>query len=276
MARAIVLSLMSAAVVVVLALSPAHAAPPPPVSELAASAPLDPDVPRQIHLAFTEEPGGLLFSWTTGTPIWAGTLPRGAPLPTVQLGTQPDAYTATASGNYSVQYNATGDIIHRVNVTGLAWSTRYYYIVGDASIGVFSGQWSFVTPSGPGAESPAAFIAYGDMGYWSGSSTVVQADVLQELTANGPYDAVLHVVRASASHPSVPGRAGVKASAPQFLTLSRTDGRACMTVQCLQGDISYAGLEGAGNLTLQTQLWDTWFGQVNNISATTPYMVSPG
>lgn len=163
-----------------------------------AASTFDPNVPRQVHLAFTEEPGGLLFSWVTGTPNWAGQLPRGAPLPTVQLGTAPGVYSLNAAGNYSVQYNNTGDIIHRVNVTSLAWSTRYYYIVGDASIDVYSSEWSFTTPAAPGAEAPASFLAYGDMGYWSGSSTIVQADLLRELAQNGPYDAVLHVVSAAA------------------------------------------------------------------------------
>jgi len=131
--------------------------------------------PRQVHLALTEAPDGMLFSWTTGTPIWAPPAPAGAPnatSPGVRLGLAPGAYGAAVTSNYSVMYAGLGDITHRVNVTGLAPRTRYFYVVGDVALDQWSPEYSFISRPATGAEEVIDFIAYGDMGYFNDTATV--------------------------------------------------------------------------------------------------------
>lgn len=111
--------------------------------------------PRQVHLAFTEDSSGILFSWTTGTPMWAPPPPAGTPnatSPAVRYGTAPTALTATATSDYSLSYGGIGDVTHRVNVSGLAQRTRYFYAVGDVALDVWSPTFSFLSRPAAGKD----------------------------------------------------------------------------------------------------------------------------
>jgi hypothetical protein len=74
------------------------------------------------------------------------------------------------------------------------------------------------------------------MGYWNGSSTVVQAAVAAEIAARTrDYSFVTHI-----------------------------------------GDISYSGLESGTDHVKDTMLWDLFMDEIAPISANAPYMVAPG
>lgn len=195
--------------------------------------------PRQIHLAFTEDPSGMLFSWSTGTPLWASPAPAGTPnatAPAVRYGTARGALTLYAASNYSLMYRLSGDVTHRVNVSGLAPATRYYYSVGDAVLGQWSPVATFLSRARADADATLDFIAYGDMGFWNGSSTAVQAAVASELSGGARnYAFVTHI-----------------------------------------GDISYSGLEAQGNESKDAQLWDLFMDEIQPISSRAAYLVAPG
>ena len=124
--------------------------------------------PRQVHLAYTEDPTGMLFSWTTGWPIWAGVAPsdmRNATSPAVKYGlTSGGPYTSTVLGNYNLIYNGVGDMTHRVNVSGLDFSARYFYICGDVVVNEWSAESTFLSRPKNDADASIDFIAFGDMG----------------------------------------------------------------------------------------------------------------
>ena len=195
--------------------------------------------PRQVHLALTEAPDGMLVSWTTGTPIWAPPAPADGPnatSPAVRFGLSPGARTLQASSSYSLMYAGVGDITHRVNLTGLAPRTRYYYVVGDLELDQWSAEFSFL--SRPAVDSAATLdmIAYGDMGYWNGSSVIVQAAIAADIASGArDYALVTHI-----------------------------------------GDISYSGLESGSDHVKDTQLWDLFMDEIEPISANAAYMVAPG
>ena len=197
--------------------------------------------PRQVHLALTEAPDGMLFSWSTGTPIWAAnetcTPQPNASSPAVRLGLAPGAYGAPVASDYSLMYLGLGDVTHRVNVSGLAPRTRFYYIVGDLVLQHWSPEYSFVSRPPAGAEEVLDFIAYGDMGYFIGSATVVQAAIAAELASPGSrdYSFTTHI-----------------------------------------GDISYSGLESQNDMVKDTLLWDLFMDEIAPISSRMPYMVAPG
>ena len=195
--------------------------------------------PRHLHLALTEDESGMLFSWATGTPIY---LPPAAPgqanatHPVVRLGFQPGVYTQTFTSNYSVEYWGIGDVTHRVNASGLLPRTRYYYVVGDALLNQFSAEATFVSRPRTGGEEVMDFIAFADMGYWNGSSTVVQAALAAEIArGERDYALALHI-----------------------------------------GDISYSGLESKSDKVEDTKLWDLFMSEIEPISRAMPYMVSVG
>ena len=128
----------------------------------AAAAPWDAAAPRQVHLALTEDVAGMLFQWVTGTPIYLPPAPAGTPNathPAVRIGTSPGAYSRTVTSTYSNNYWGQGDVTHRVNVSGLAPRTRYFYSVGDAALGAWSGENSFVSRPPTGPEEVLDFIA---------------------------------------------------------------------------------------------------------------------
>jgi hypothetical protein len=195
--------------------------------------------PRQVHLAFTEDPSGMLFSWSTGTPLWAPPAPAGVPnatAPAVRYGTSPGALSLYAASNYSLMYRLSGDVTHRVNVSGLAPATRYFYSVGDAVLGQWSPVATFLSRARADADAVLDFIAYGDMGFWNGSSTAVQAAVAAELAGGArDYAFVTHI-----------------------------------------GDISYSGLEAQGNESKDAQLWDLFMDEIQPISSRAAYLVAPG
>ena len=122
--------------------------------------------PRQVHLALTEALDGMLFSWSTGTPIWAPPAPAGAPNatnPAVRIGVAPGNYDRTVTSNYSLMYAGVGDVTHRVNVSGLPPRTRHYYVVGDIALDQWSDEYSFVSRPPVGKDEVLDFIAYGGM-----------------------------------------------------------------------------------------------------------------
>ena len=198
--------------------------------------------PRQVHLALTEAADGMLFSWSTGTPIWAANASCAPPQPNatspaVRFGLAPGAYGAPVTSDYSLMYLGLGDITHRVNVTGLAPRTRYYYVVGDVALQQWSPEFSFVSRPPAGAEEVLDFIAYGDMGYFNGSATVVQAAIAAELASpqSRNYSFTTHI-----------------------------------------GDISYSGLEAQNDVVKDTLLWDLFMDEIAPISSRMPYLVAPG
>ena len=181
----------------------------------------------------------MLFSWTTGNPIYLPPInppPPNATSPAVRLGLASGAYTQTFTSTYSISYWAVGDTTHRVNASGLLPRTRYYYVVGDAALGHWSAEASFESRPPSGAAEVLDFIAYGDMGYWNGSSTIVQAAVAAEV-ARGErnYSYVLHC-----------------------------------------GDISYSGLESGSDKVKDTQLWDLFMTEIEPIAKAAPYHVAVG
>ena len=179
----------------------------------------------------------MLFSWSTGTPMYLPPPPPGTPnatSPAVRIGTSPGVYTRTLTSSYSVMYWSVGDVTHRVNVSGLAPRTRHYYTVGDAALGHWSAEATFVSRPPTGGEEVLDFIAYGDMGYWNGSSTRVQEAVAKEM-AGGARDYA-------------------------------------MTLHC--GDISYSGLESQANITKDTILWDLFMSEIEPISKAAAYLVA--
>ena len=205
-----------------------------------AAAPVDPLAPRQVHLAPTEHHTALLVSWVTGTPDWAGRYgspQHAAPVaPAVRLGAAPGVYDRTIRGNYSVIYNNTGNVIHRVNMTGLAPSTAYYYVVGDAVLGNWSAEFSFRSPTAPSPSAPTNLLVLADMGTDRATAGVVQRD-LGALVASGAvaWDMLL-----------------------------------------FPGDLSYAGTSGLGNITRMTQLWDLFFDGLQPFASSVPIAVAPG
>jgi hypothetical protein len=196
----------------------------------------DPTMPRQLHLAPTEDVDGLLVSWVTGTPDWMAVA---APVPThpaVRFGTAPGVYTAVARSNYSVSYNGTGDVVHRVELTGLSPDSRYYYVAGDEALDVWSAEWWFQTSGPLGAETPSSLLVIADVATDPRSSYVVLKQ-LGELAADAA---------------------------------NRWD------LLAIPGDLSYAGSSAAGNLSRQTQLWDEWSDALQPAAARVPLVLAPG
>ena len=140
---------------------------------------------------------GMLFSWTTGTPIWAPPAPPGAlnaTSPAVRYGLASGAYTALVTSNYSLMYAGVGDITHRVNVTGLSPRTRYFFIVGDVALDQWSAESSFFSRPPAGKDEVIDYIAYGDMGYFNGTATIVQAAIAKEIASGARnYSFVTHI-----------------------------------------------------------------------------------
>ena len=209
-----------------------------------AAPPLDPNAPRNIVIVPNEDPSGLLISWTTGTPDWAHTFGSGARTPTavaavpgVRYGIAPGVYTSSLNGT-SMEYNKTGDIIHRVNITGgLAISTRYYYVVGDAATSSWSTEWSFKSSPGVGSNIRTKFIIAADMGNNRKTAGAVQQQLAGLVAANDTagYDLWL-----------------------------------------FPGDLSYAGSDAPGNISKQTQLWDAWMMDLQPIIARMPIITTVG
>lgn len=196
----------------------------------------NPNNPRQIHLAYTEDPTGMLFQWVTGVPDWNSTNnppPPFANNPIVRIGISSQNYTVTVNSNYSFTYNNTGDIIHRVNISGLQYSTRYYYIVGDDVLNLYSNESSFLHRPVTDPDSPVNFLLFADMST-SSAASIVCSQMTEALSQNDYHFAL---------HP---------------------------------GDLSYAGPSARNNITEQTLIWDRWFDLIEPISRQVPYMSGVG
>ena len=54
--------------------------------------------------------------------------------------------------------------LHYGTITGLAPNTRYYYTYGDATLGLFAPESTFVTPPLPDASAKVHIVAWADAG----------------------------------------------------------------------------------------------------------------
>jgi phosphodiesterase/alkaline phosphatase D-like protein len=133
-------------------------------------------------------------------------------------------------------YAGVGDITHRVNASGLKPRTRYYYVVGDQELDQWSAEATFISRPKTGPEEVLDFVAYGDMGFWNGTATVVQAAIGAEMAKQDiPFSFVSHI-----------------------------------------GDISYSGLESGDDHVKDTLLWDLFMTEIEPISKAAPYQVAVG
>eukprot|EP01139_Manchomonas_bermudensis_P005261 Amastigsp_a174867_84.p1 type:complete len:515 gc:universal Amastigsp_a174867_84:1679-135(-) len=150
-----------------------------------------PYTPEQVHLALTQDPTQMRVTWVTLEQT---------PNPMVLWGSAPGDYVANATGS-SATYAKGGWLgwVHTAVMTGLAPNTRYYYRVGDPTIGAFwdSPNWSLVPElnfvTGPGTESaqyPLSVAVIGDLGATDASDrTLARINAL--VMANG-IDLVMH------------------------------------------------------------------------------------
>eukprot|EP00042_Codosiga_hollandica_P051427 m.631135 g.631135 ORF g.631135 m.631135 type:complete len:480 (-) comp58283_c0_seq22:2372-3811(-) len=152
--------------------------------------------PKQGHLALTAVDNEMTLTYVTGTTT----------TPSVRFGTEPNSLTELVNGTTSTyaasnMCNAPANItaqvyfrspgyIHRVLLSGLAYSTTYYYKFGN-DIDGWSLTYSF-TSKPPPSTPDVSFIAYADMGIWSGLASVSTAVNVNEDIETGLYDFVLH------------------------------------------------------------------------------------
>ncbi len=140
--------------------------------------------PEQIHLAFGQTPDYVAVQWSTRsledlTSVHSD--PSQQPRSLVAYGLDPTHLDREAEG-LSVVFVDSGphkrrQLHHVVNMTGLAASTRYWYRVGDASLGGLSPVYSFKTAPDAAtlpAELPLRLAVWGDMGVDKNGSTVLR------------------------------------------------------------------------------------------------------
>lgn len=140
--------------------------------------------PEQIHLAFGQTPDYVTVQWSTRSLedlTSARSDPAQQPRSLVAYGLDPAHLDRQAEG-LSVVFVDSGprkrrQLHHVVNMTGLAASTRYWYCVGDASLGGLSPVYSFKTAPDAATlsgELPLRLAVWGDMGVDKNGSTVLR------------------------------------------------------------------------------------------------------
>jgi predicted phosphodiesterase len=144
---------------------PEGSVPPPPPSLS----------PEQVHIATTGDPTEMSITWVT----WGMT-----PTSTVEFGTTSGVYDFSISGtNHS--YSGWSGYIHDVILTGLIPDTRYYYRVGDESMG-WSDEFDFMSP--PDYHKNVTFAAIADHGQSSRAETTT-ANIIADPS---PIDLIVH------------------------------------------------------------------------------------
>ncbi|WP_246061795.1 S-layer homology domain-containing protein [Paenibacillus oralis] len=119
------------------------------------------------------------FTWYT---------PLGSSRSDVQVvenrGGEPDFSQAqTFSGRTSVSSNSPGEHVHKAEATGLAADTSYYFRVGDAALGVWSGTGTFRTAPEKGAFT---FIDLADTQAKDEEEAVLSSETLAKALAAVP------------------------------------------------------------------------------------------
>lgn len=215
----------------------------------------------------------VLLTWTTG-PVAKQSVVRywrtnvvalpEAPTPdgTLEAAATDAATMMTARGmpHGPVLFTGTGEVGHRVQLSNLAPSTRYTYVVGDDELGVWSGEHSFLSPPSPTYNAAAAA---GD----GNAATAAHAD------GSGP-DSIypFRVLMYGDQEFDAPSRAVSLAAARDITASSGIDYGLAIHV----GDAGYPRVYGGTNLTMQTQLLEHWFRQQAGITASVPFIVTPG
>ena len=122
--------------------------------------------PLEVRLSLPSEQGQMLVTWTTLNST-APTLKWG-----VQSGVYPNSVAAQHTTTYTaadmcgppattIGYRAPG-LFHTALFSELAAGELVYYVVGDASEGLWTAEFSFPAP--PAIGSPVKIIAFGDLG----------------------------------------------------------------------------------------------------------------
>ncbi|KAK9804531.1 hypothetical protein WJX73_005386 [Symbiochloris irregularis] len=229
----------------------------------------NPNEPLQGHLALTKDPTEMKVQWTTRDP---GT-------PTVKYGTKSGTYTKTATGK-TVTYNAqsmcgspandTGYVppgsLHRVNLTGLTTSTRYYYVFGDPSFG-FSKEFTFLSAPKIGPNETVHFLAIADLGHTEldGSNEYdydESADPLN-FVPTGTFDRAYQTLT-QLIYDNEFQQQGSRTT----VEMMANDTTQEWTLILLNGDISYAR-------GMQT-MWDIFMDQMEQLTAFVPLMLTNG
>jgi hypothetical protein len=125
-------------------------------------------VPEQVKVSITQRSGEMVVNFLTFAPPHSASAPSSA----VQYGLASGAYTQTTLGRCApfIDPNPMHILryIHDVVLSGLEDGTRYYYRVGDAQKGVWSGELTFTTLTS-GRERLTVAL-YGDLGIVNSNS----------------------------------------------------------------------------------------------------------
>eukprot|EP01114_Cavostelium_apophysatum_P015648 TRINITY_DN430_c0_g1_i1.p1 TRINITY_DN430_c0_g1~~TRINITY_DN430_c0_g1_i1.p1 ORF type:complete len:462 (+),score=34.89 TRINITY_DN430_c0_g1_i1:136-1386(+) len=146
-----------------------------------------PDLPQQIHLAFSAAQNEMVVTWYRKEEGLTQ-------IPFVMYGLESGIYGWNVTGIFYPHSKASGwsGTLHTATMTGLNPDTKYFYRCGDVEKNLWSAEFSFHTPlpKGP-AKSPSRFAVYGDMGLGGNSSVTVKSIV--QMQQNNMLDVVLHV-----------------------------------------------------------------------------------
>uniref|UniRef100_A0AC35TWZ9 Purple acid phosphatase n=1 Tax=Rhabditophanes sp. KR3021 TaxID=114890 RepID=A0AC35TWZ9_9BILA len=138
---------------------------------------------EQVHLSLTKDARSMMVTWITFEQIQAG-------FPLVKYGKNKSNFDEVQTGYTTKFVDKIGTItrfVHRVNLTELAFGTRYYYKVG------FNESWSETTYSfatfPEGSDFGVKLCVYGDLGY----NEKVTMDALIRDVRNGRCQLIVHL-----------------------------------------------------------------------------------
>jgi hypothetical protein len=106
----------------------------------------------------------MLVKWVTTKGNYLLLLSSDDSTSTVQYGISSGNYTSATSGTtttYNVGIDGWDGLVHRVLLTGLSPSTKYYYICGGSDM---SDEFTFTTAPLIGIETPQNIAVVADMG----------------------------------------------------------------------------------------------------------------